>query len=304
MLVKAFAKLNLCLEIMGRRSDGYHEVRTVMQAIDLEDEIEIATSDSLSVKCNDPALNDKENLAWRAAADLARKAGRLPTVSITIKKHIPVGMGLGGGSSDAAAVILALNEFWELDLPLASLVDVAAGLGSDVPFFLWAGAALASGRGDAVEPLPTKPGIGLTLVCPGIRLEAKTARLYSRLTRFHFSDGGLTRWLVQNLMSGLYSDELFHNAFESVAFEEFNGLQEVFDAVEAATGRRPHLTGAGPALFLMSSSQEEHARVIDALQPHGAKAYFVRTLGRNRTPSPVAFSESKNTHVFLSCGEN
>ena len=150
------------------------------------------------------------------------------------------------------------------------------------------GAALASGRGEIVEPLPTRPGIALTLVCPDIRLEAKTARLYSRLTRFHFSDGGLTRWLVQNLMSGLYSDDLFYNAFESVAFEEFPGLQKVCDSVEAAAGRRPHLTGAGPALFLMSSSEEEHARVIEALQPHGAQAYFVRTLGRNRAPAPVA----------------
>lgn len=259
-----------------------------MQAIDLEDEIEIATSDSLSVQCDDPALNDEENLAWRAAVDLAKRAGRLPTVAITIKKRIPVGMGLGGGSSDAAAVILALNEFWELDFPLATLADVAAVLGSDVPYFLWGGAALASGRGEIVEPLPTRPGIALTLVCPDIRLEAKTARLYSRLTRFHFSDGGLTRWLVQNLMSGLYSDDLFYNAFESVAFEEFPGLQKVSDSVEAAAGRRPHLTGAGPALFLMSSSEEEHARVIEALQPHGAQAYFVRTLGRNRAPAPVA----------------
>ena len=108
-----------------------------MQAIDLEDEIEIATSDSLSLQCDDPALNDEENLAWRAAVDLAKRAGRLPTVAITIKKHIPVGMGLGGGSSDAAAVILALNEFWELDFPLATLADVAAVLGSDVPYFLW-----------------------------------------------------------------------------------------------------------------------------------------------------------------------
>lgn len=280
MRVKAFAKLNLCLEVLGKRSDGYHEIRTVMQAIDLADEIEIAPADSLQVKCDNPALAGENNLVWQAVTDFAKSCGRLPLVKVEVKKLIPVGMGLGGGSSDAAAVLLALNELWETDYPLSKLSEIAASLGSDVPYFLWGGAALARGRGEVVEPLPGKPGLTLTLVCPLATVESKTARMYSSLTPANYSDGGVTRRLLQNMMEGQYSESLFYNAFEDAALREFPTLPEVYNLVEAAAGRRPCLTGAGPALFLLPSGEDEYLRVSKALPAELAQAYFVRTLGR------------------------
>ena len=282
MLVNALAKVNLCLEVLGRRGDGYHEIRTVMQTIDLADQIEVTPADSLQVECDNPALGGENNLVWLAATAFAKSCGRLPLVNIKVRKGIPVGMGLGGGSSDAAAVILALNELWEADYPLNRLAEIAAGLGSDVPFFLWGGAALASGRGEIVEPLPARPGMPLTLVCPQATLEAKTARLYASLTPASYSDCGVTQRLLQNIMVGQYSDDLLSNAFEGVAFREFLGLKEVFDKVELSVGRRPHLTGAGPAGFLLPSNEDEHQAVSRALQSLGASAYFVRTTGRTR----------------------
>ena len=281
MLVKAFAKLNLCLEVLGRRSDGYHEIRTVMQTIDLADDVEIAPFDSLRVRCGDPDLEGGNNLAWKAAVEMADSCGRLPLVDISITKRIPVGMGLGGGSSDAAAVVLALNRLWRLEYPTMKLAEIAARLGSDVPFFVYGGAALASGRGHLIDPLPTRSGLGATLVCPAHEVEAKTAAMYGKLTQQCFSDGGITHRVVQGIMMGQFSPDLFYNAFEDVAVREFTQLEEIRASIERTTGRRPHLTGAGPGLFLFPSTPQEKDLVARALQPWGAGAYFVRTLGRN-----------------------
>ncbi|MYC31213.1 MAG: 4-(cytidine 5'-diphospho)-2-C-methyl-D-erythritol kinase [Chloroflexi bacterium] len=287
MLVSAFAKLNLSLEILGKRSDGYHEVRTVMQTVDLCDEVEVLPASQLTVTCDSPELDGESNLAWKAALNLARHCGRLPLASVSIRKHIPVGMGLGGGSSDAAAVLVALNRLWKLALPLSELAEIGEGLGSDVPFFLWGGAAVASGRGEIIEPLPAKSGAAVTLICPNASLEAKTSRMYSRLMPYHYSDGGVTLRLVQDMIGGYYGDGLFTNAFENVAFAEFDSLTKVFNVVESACGRKPHLTGAGPGLFLLPSSREEHSRISEALPPDLARAYFVRTLGRHSETNPA-----------------
>ena len=288
MLVSAYAKLNLSLEVLGKRDDGFHEIRTVMQTVDLCDEIEVLPSSGLSVKCSDPSLEGDSNLAWRAAEDLARRGGRLPLASIHIKKRIPVGMGLGGGSSDAAAVLVALNDLWDLQLPLTELADVAGRLGSDVSFFLWGGAALASGRGEIIEPLPAKSGCPVTLICPLHSVESKTARIYRRLMPYHYSDGGVTQQLVHGMMSGFYGDSLFTNSLEKVAVDEFPFLNSVFEAVENACGRQARLTGAGPGIFLLPSSEGEHASIVKALPPDLARAYFVRTLGRDAGKKPAA----------------
>lgn len=292
MLVPAFAKLNLSLEILGKRNDSYHEVRSVMQTVDLCDEVEVLPASQLTVTCDVPDLDGESNLAWKAARDLARHCGRLPLASVSIRKRIPVGMGLGGGSSDAAAVLMALNLLWELGLPLSELAEVGKGLGSDVPFFMWGGAAVASGRGEIVEPLPAKSGAEVTLICPQGTLETKTSRMYSRLTPYHYSDGGVTLRLVQDMIGGYYGDGLFTNAFENVAFSEFDSLTEVFNTVESACGRRPHLTGSGPGLFLLPSSEEEHSRISKALPPDLARAYFVRTLGRHPESNPATRLEA------------
>lgn len=285
MRLEAYAKVNLCLEVLGRRSDGYHEVRSIMQTVDLADEVAVTDSDVLEVTCDDPAIAPENNLARKAAVEFAKSCGRRPLVKIDIAKRIPVGMGLGGGSSDAAAVIVALNELWEVDYPLAELSEIAARLGSDVPFFLWGGAALASGRGDTIEPLPALAGIGLTLVCPEESVENKTARMYSRLTASHYSDGGVTRWLLQNMMAGQYSDDLFCNVFEDIALQEFPGLRGIRDTLEEGTGRRAHLTGAGPAWFLMPSSVGDCQHVARALRERGARSYPLKTTGRAETSS-------------------
>ena len=155
--------------------------------------------------------------------------------------------------------------------------------GSDVPFFVYGGAAaLASGRGQHIDPLPTLTGLGATLICPAATVEAKTATMYGRLTQQNFSDGGVTQRLIQGIMQGQYSPDLFYNAFEDVVLREFAGLKEICGAVYEAVGKRPHLTGAGPALFLFPSSEQEKKQVGPSLAATRGTGVFCTHPGANR----------------------
>ena len=169
--IEAFAKINLTLRVLGTRADGFHDVRTVLQTVDLSDRIVCATKRGpFRLRCRaDGVPEDRTNLVWRAADALWRADGRSGgprDVEIVVTKRIPSGAGLGGGSSDAAATLVALTRLWNLDLSHQALAHVAARLGSDVPFFLWGGAALGVGRGDEIYPLADLPRWWALIVTP------------------------------------------------------------------------------------------------------------------------------------------
>ena len=294
MKTQAFAKLNLTLEVLGRRDDGFHEVRTILQTIDLADWIEVVPSPALRVECDDPSLNGQANLVWRAAECLAQHGKIQPRAHIRIQKGIPTGMGLGGGSSDAAAALIALNQLWGLSMTTDDLAPVAAELGSDVPFFLSGGTALAQGRGEQITPLPPLPPIPVTLVCPRTTLPNKTASMYRCLTPAHFSDGGVTRRIVQILAGGQFVVEsvagLIQNAFEEVAPQMFLDLGWLQRILNDWAPSHFHLTGAGPALFGLPSSESESQRIADALNPYGVEVYLVHTM----SPHPPAEAGASN----------
>ena len=283
----AYAKLNLTLEVLGRRDDGYHEVKTILQTIDLADHLKILPAAGLQVECDDPALNGEANLVWHAAEILARRGNVKPHARIEIQKHIPIGMGLGGGSSDAASALVALNRLWDLGFSHEGLAEVAAEVGSDVSFFLWGGTALAEGRGEKVAPLPTLPTLPVTLICPSTSLPNKTAAMYRLLTPAHYSDGGVTRRMIQILMGGQFVGEslegLMHNAFEPLASQAFD-LGWLLGTLNGLAPGRFHLSGAGPALFSLPSNENEYQRIADALQTHGVGVYLVHT----RATEPVS----------------
>ncbi len=278
----AFAKLNLTLEVLGRREDGYHEIKTVIQTIDLADRLDFFPSNRLQVECNDPSLSGQGNLVWQAAQDLAKAGGVESKARITIEKHIPTSMGLGGGSSDAACALVSLNQLWDLNFSLEDLAEIAAGIGSDVPFFLWGGTALAEGRGERVSPLPPLPPLPVILICPDITLPNKTAAMYSKLTPASFSDGGVTRRMIQILAGGQFVGDsvggLIQNAFDEVAWMAFPDLLPVRQKLAQLSPGRFHLSGAGPALFALPTSETDHQVVADALQPYGVGVYLVHTV--------------------------
>ena len=294
MEILAFAKVNLSLEVLGRRDDGYHRIRTILQTIDLADRLDIRPHPTLRVECDDATLNGEANLVWQAAVALASSRNILPKASIAIHKSIPVGMGLGGGSSAAAAALIALDQLWDLSTSATELAQVAAGLGSDVPFFLRGGTALAEGRGERIKPLQPLPSLPVLLVCPDITIPGKTGRLYSNLTPTHYSDGTITHRVEQILERREFVEPVGYNVFEEVACSAFPGLGQLRRRIEASIRGSVHLTGSGPALFSMPSSEDEYRRVVKALQPDGVKAYLVHTITPNPSGRQIGHHQDAN----------
>ncbi len=286
MEVPAYAKLNLTFEVLARRDDGFHQVTTIMQTIGLADLLQIEHGPDLKVECDYPDLAGEQNLVWQAAVELAKAGNVEPKARINIEKHIPVGMGLGGGSSDAAAALLGLNVLWGLGLSVEELAGIAAGLGSDVSFFLWGGTALAQGKGEQITSLSPLPPLAVTLVFPDLAIPNKTAAMYSKLTIGQFSDGGVTRQMIQILTAGQFVREsvsgLVFNAFSEVAARSYPVLMEMCSKVAGQGGPVMHLCGAGPALFTLPSSEEEHQRIAELLQPHSTGVYLVNTVPPER----------------------
>lgn len=279
--LKAYAKVNLTLEVLGRRDDGYHNVATILQTVDLADTLVISQADDLVVECDDADLAGEGNLAWKAAAALAERVGIAPMAHIQIDKAIPVASGLGGGSADAAATLVGLNRLWELGLSDGELAQVAAGLGSDVPFLLTGGTALGTGRGDEITPLPRMPESEMLVVVPAESIAAKTPTMYQALRPEDFSDGARTQAISGDVGRRALTSSDCCNAFERAALEIFPGLADVWDKVAEVAEHPPRLSGAGPALFCMPSSESERIRVVESLQGTGAAAYLVRTIYPN-----------------------
>lgn len=275
---EAHAKLNLTLEILGKRPDGYHELASVMQTIDLHDDVTAEPAEDIKVECDDPALAGEANLAHRAAEALQKQAGVKTGALITVTKRIPVAAGLGGGSSDAAAALRALNRVWGLGLPHERLAAVGAAVGSDVPFLVHGGAAHVRGRGEQVTRLPPSDLGPLVLLCPEIQLEAKTSQLFSRVTPGIYTTGGLTAKLAARIRGrGDVPAELMFNAFNALAPHVFPGWTVYRDALAALGAREIMLAGAGPSMFARVPRKEIGTAWQLLLEKrHGWKAFIVK----------------------------
>lgn len=254
------AKVNLTFEVLRRRTDGYHEVRTILQAISLADELTFEASDSLSLTVEPEGAAPVEgNLALEAARLLQREAGVSAGAAIHLTKRIPAAGGLGGGSSDAATALLGLRRLWGLDLDADALRGLATQLGSDVPFFVSGGTALGEGRGERLTSLPSPQGEAVVAVPDESRPRDKTAQMYGLLTPGHYSDGSATSEAEQRLRSGEPLGVSVVNAFDVVAAQAYPfyaALREAFESV----GLRPALCGAGPSMFALASEGEAPAQ--------------------------------------------
>lgn len=276
----AYGKVNLSLEVLGRRDDGYHEIATILQTVDLSDVLTFVPSDGLEVSCDVPDLSGPRNIVWDAAVNLAAHAQIEPRVRVGIEKHIPSAAGLGGGSADAAAALRGLNGLWGLALSAAGLFRVASKLGSDVPFLVQGGTALGTGRGDVLKHLVTRDGVPILLVIPAESIHRKTPTLYGKLTAEDYTDGTRTHALSRSeaLSEGMITSESCQNAFSRAALEIFPGLADVWERTASITKYPPTLSGAGPAFFCMPSDEQERGKVQDSLRGTGAMAHLVRTI--------------------------
>lgn len=276
--VSAPAKINLTLEVLGEREDGFHEIRSVIQTIDLCDTLHFRAGSRIEIKSDLPGWVAGQSLVTKAVAVLREATGFSGGAGIEIEKRVPLLSGLGGDSSDAAAVLKGLNRLWELDLPGEKLLQLAGRLGSDVPFFLSGGTALLQGRGEIVTLLPPLPPLWIVVAVPPLpRQTGKTKLLYQSLGAGHFSDGQITRDLVDRLeKGGRFDSSLFFNTFENIAFDKFPGLgaaREHFIKLGAAD---VHLAGSGPALFTLvedKAAAEEMWSLLgrQRMEPHLAK---------------------------------
>ena len=218
------------------------------------------------------------NLVWRAATRLWEVTGSRFGAHIHLEKHIPEAMGLGGGSSDAAAALVGLSWLWKVQVPTEKLFGIAAELGSDVPFFLSGGTAKAEGRGEQVTPIPFVPPRWVLLVCPDVALEGKTGRLYRSLSVDSYSDGSVYRTAVEAIETGRFPSGLLHNSFDDTACEVYDDIGRAMEAMRDAGASEVHLCGSGPGLYSVFESETEGERAKKHLQDEGWRTYLVRTI--------------------------
>lgn len=250
LTLKAYAKVNLVLEVLGKREDGYHEIVSVMQTIGLHDVLTLEADDEISFSCSVAGLQTDDNLVLRAVHALRQATGVKMGARITLEKEIPAAAGLGGGSSDAAAALKGLNRLWGLGLATEKLAEIGAGIGSDVPYFLYGGTCLAEGRGEKVTHLPEVTGAWFVLLKPNIKVPVKkTAALYGILNPGHYSSGGWAARAVELLKAGKRMAGTFYNTFDSVSATVYKGLERYRQAMDDAGAVRVYMSGSGPLLF-------------------------------------------------------
>lgn len=267
--IAAPAKLNLGLEVVGRRDEGFHEIATIFAAVDLCDRLTLSPSDRLELICDDDALTGEDNLAFRALQVLRDETHHRGGARVALSKRIPAASGLGGASSDAAATLLGACGLWRCDLSDARLHELAAGLGSDVPFFLRGGCAIGRGRGECIESLPLPEGIWFVIVVPDVTIPRKTASLYALLTEEDFSDGSRIAAQAASLKSGLPLDlKLLGNAFTRPLYALVPELASLPDVMRDAGAAVVAISGAGPV----------HYAVVD----DGAQAELIAARVRER----------------------
>ncbi len=280
LTLQAPAKLNLTLEVLGERQDGFHEIRSVIQTINLCDSLHFQLGQNMELKSDTPEWAPEESLVSRASSLLQEATGCTKGVTIAVDKRIPLFSGLGGDSSDAATTLRGLNKLWELGLSLKELLEFAAQLSSDASFFLYGGTALAEGRGEIVTPLPSLPHMWVVLMMPPVpKMVGKTEQLYASLKASHYTGGQITDRLVTLLTTGgeVTSSSLF-NVFDEVALDNFAGLGEYREQFLKAGAKEVHLAGSGPALFTLVRDKAQAEKIYQNLQKQGLESHLSETL--------------------------
>ncbi|MBF0176165.1 MAG: 4-(cytidine 5'-diphospho)-2-C-methyl-D-erythritol kinase [Magnetococcales bacterium] len=276
------AKVNLMLRVVGRRPDGYHLLKTVMTFFPWQDRLTfLPGGDTIQLACHPPVTRrPEENLVYRAAASLCRACGIRRGVNISLEKTIPDGAGLGGGSSDAATTLLALNRLWHLDLALTDLLPIGLALGADVPIFLGGQAALAEGVGELLTPLPNLPLVHLVVVHPGVGLSTQKV--------FGLFAGQLTnRASPISIPSACRGEDVFgdlENDLESVAVDLAPVVGQALSALRGAGASAARMSGSGTAVFGVFASLQEAAIAAQGLAERFPGWRVVHGATRNAHP--------------------
>lgn len=284
--VRAAAKINLSLGVGSQRHDGYHQVRTVLQSVDLHDTLTFtARPGPFTILCSEPGIpTDSRNLIWKAAFELARITERpdVDGVEVRLRKRIPAEAGLGGGSANAAATLRALSALWKLDLDTAALAPIARLVGADVPFFLMGGAAFGSGRGDDLLPLADIAPFHVVIAKPAFGVQ--TAAAYG----WFDEDGGVQ---AASRALAAWPEALLsvRNDLEPPVTRRHPEVAELVARLEEAGADAAAMSGSGSSVFGLFSSAARASRAAKACAGTGVAVYRARTLGREAYRQLVEF---------------
>ncbi|MFB6469322.1 4-(cytidine 5'-diphospho)-2-C-methyl-D-erythritol kinase [Cytobacillus sp. Hz8] len=284
-MVKAPAKINLSLDVLYKRSDGYHEVEMIMTTIDLADRLEFSLLPHKEIKIvshNRFVPDDQRNLAYQAAKLLQDRFQIDAGVKISIEKNIPVAAGLAGGSSDAAATLRGLNKLWGLGLSMETLAELGAEIGSDVPFCVYGGTALSKGRGEKITHLPAPPTCWVILAKPFIGVS--TADVYRRLNLEHIAHPN-TQSMIQALEEGSFFGvcDYVANVLEDVTLNLYPEVALIKDQMKRFGADAVLMSGSGPTVFGLVQHDSRMQRIYNGLRGFCDQVFAVRMLGEKHT---------------------
>ena len=283
--VEANAKINLTLDILGKRPDGYHEVAMVMQTVGLHDTVTLEKrAQGISLNINVPWLKaDEKNLAWRAAALVQEEYGLTGGVHIELVKRIPIAAGLAGGSADAAAVLKGMSELYGLNLSAKKLCELGARLGSDIPFCLLGGTMLATGRGEVLKRLPDMPETWVVLVKP--RISVSTAWAYQNYdeqgAERHPDNEAIQKEIARGSRKGVA--KLLCNVLESVTINKYDVIERYKQMMLDKGAMASMMSGSGPTVFALAQNREQAEEIAGFMRREkNADVFVTRTFQLNR----------------------
>lgn len=279
--VKAPAKINLALDVLHKRPDGFHEVEMVMTNVDLADRLELTElrrNEIVIESTSGFVPDDQRNLAFQAAALLKKKFNIRQGLSIKIDKQIPVAAGLAGGSSDAAAALRGLNELWQLGLTYDELANIGSEIGSDVAFCVYGGTALAKGRGEIIQPMDAPPPCWVILAKPSIGVS--TADVYRRLRTAEMNHPDV-RGMMQAIEEKDYEAicQRLGNVLEDVTLKLHPEVRQIKEKMESLGADGVLMSGSGPTVFGLTRHESRMQRIYNGLRGFCGQVYAVRLLG-------------------------
>ena len=280
LTLAAPAKINLGLEVRGRRDDGYHEIVTIFQALDFGDSVHLSPAPTIQGESAVDGLDPAADLAFRAAHELKARVGATGGVHIRVDKRIPVAAGLAGGSTNAAAVLSGLSRLWGADPDCVA--ETAKALGADVSFFLRPGTALGLARGDDLRPLPPAPPHWVVLARPEAEISARDA--YAELRPAEWSGGGATLAQAEALRNGRVNPTLCTNDLQDAAIRLVPEVASVLQALAEAGAEAAVLAGSGPTCFGLFCTQAAADRAESRLRPYG---WWTRVTRFQSAPNPA-----------------
>ncbi|HHY79299.1 MAG TPA: 4-(cytidine 5'-diphospho)-2-C-methyl-D-erythritol kinase [Thermoanaerobacter sp.] len=278
--VKAYAKINLSLDVLGKREDGYHEISTIMQSIDLADILEFEKSDTIEILCDNPKVPvGEDNLIVKVINLLKEKYQKKEGILVRLNKKIPLAAGLAGGSADAAATIVALDKLWNLNMSKEEKKEIALKVGADVPFCLEGGTKLAKGIGEIFENLKI-PSMSLLLVKPDI--EISTKEIYDKWDRLNFKSHHATFLVAQAIQEGnIYKiAENIKNDLELVTSRECEVINQIKEELLKKGALGCAISGSGPTVYGIFDDLERLKRAYEDLKEVYSFVFFSKTIDK------------------------